>query len=144
MISSGLSFVIHFSYQIRKNSDTPIQDMTAPMIPFALIGVLKSQCDGRMIRIGVSAISVLAMPAAVNWTAISESATPMNGPKMTATSIADMPFLSCDSSHHFFKSLLRRMTSAKQMKPVIHLIMFEANGTMLSIPVTPDSSRASV
>lgn len=61
-----------------------MQEMTAPTIPFNVMGVPKSQWLGQIMMIGVSAISVEAMPAAVNWTAISERPTPTKGPQMTA------------------------------------------------------------
>ena len=45
-------------------------------------------------RIGVMAIIVLAMPAAVYCTAINEKPTPIKGPVKTATSIAHSPLCS--------------------------------------------------
>ena len=59
-----------------------MQEITAPMMARKVIGCLKSQWDGRRIRIGVIAMMVDAMPAAVNWSAVSESATPRKGPDM--------------------------------------------------------------
>ena len=55
------------------------------------MGWWKSQRDGSNIRMGVMAMMVLAMPAAVYCTAISENPTPMNGPEKTAISMASMP-----------------------------------------------------
>ena len=47
---------------------------------------------------GVIAISVEAMPAAVYCTAISEKPTPTKGPKMVVAVATASPFLSCKAS----------------------------------------------
>ena len=49
--------------------------------------------------IGVIAISVEAMPAAVYCTAISEKPTPTKGPKIVVAIATENPFLSCIASH---------------------------------------------
>ena len=48
--------------------------------------------------IGVIAISVEAMPAAVYCTAISENPTPTKGPKIVVDVATESPFLSCMAS----------------------------------------------
>ncbi len=85
---------LHKHYK-RKNSDTPMTEMTAPRMLLAVMGCLNSHQAGRIMMIGVSAISVLAIPAAVYCTASSEAPTPTNGPKMVVSTAAAMPLRSC-------------------------------------------------
>ena len=50
----------------RKKRETPMQEITAPMMARKVIGCLNSQWEGRRMSIGVIAMMVDAMPAAVN------------------------------------------------------------------------------
>ena len=54
---------------------------------------------------GVIAISVEAMPAAVYCTAISEKPTPTKGPKIVVAVATVKPFLSCIASRNGSKPL---------------------------------------
>jgi len=73
-------------------------EMKAPTIAFQVIFSWKSQYEGRRMMMGVIAISVEAMPAAVYCTAISEKPTPTKGPKMVVAVATVSPFLSCIAS----------------------------------------------
>ena len=68
--------------------------MTAPSKLFAVIGCLNNHQAGKIMMMGVSAMSVLAMPAAVYWTASNDAPTPTKGPKMVVATAAVMPFRS--------------------------------------------------
>ena len=74
--------------------------MIAPTTERQVIFSWKSQYEGRRIMMGVIAISVEAMPAAVYWTAISEKPTPTNGPKIVVAVATESPFLSCIASRN--------------------------------------------
>ena len=65
-------------------------EMRAPMTLLRVMGCLKIHQAGRMMMMGVSAMSVLAMPALVYCTASSEQPTPTNGPKMVVRVAAAM------------------------------------------------------
>ena len=52
---------------------------------------LNTNLAGINIKIGVSDMIVLAMPAAVYCTAISEKPTPIRGPQITATTVILIP-----------------------------------------------------
>lgn len=67
-------------------------EMMAPMTARQVIFSWKSQYEGRRMMIGVIAISVEAMPAAVYCTAISEKPTPTKGPKMVVAVATESPF----------------------------------------------------
>ena len=82
----------------RKNKLTPITEIKAPTTAFHVIFSWKSQYDGKRMMIGVIAISVEAMPAAVYCTAINEKPTPTKGPKMVVAVATESPFLSCIAS----------------------------------------------
>lgn len=68
--------------------------MSAPTTPFKVIGWWNSQYEGSIMIIGVIAMSVLAMPAPVYCTAISEKPTPMKGPKIVVVVAVVMLILS--------------------------------------------------
>ena len=72
--------------------------MTAPTTARQVIFSWKSQYEGSRMIIGVIAISVEAIPAAVYCTAISEKPTPTKGPKMVVAVATERPFLSCIDS----------------------------------------------
>ena len=86
------------SLQPKKNRLTPMTEIKAPTIAFQVIFSWKSQYEGRRMMMGVIAISVEAMPAAVYCTAISEKPTPTKGPKMVVAVATVSPFLSCIAS----------------------------------------------
>ena len=102
--------------------------MTAPMTLRNVMGCLKIQRDGNKIIIGVSAISVEAMPAAVYCNAIKENPTPTNGPENTATSMAVSPRQSCMLPARRDASPRNSSQIEKQANPATHRIMFEPKG----------------
>ena len=69
-----------------KNRHTPTTLITAPMTSRSITFWWNRMAAGAMMRTGVSAKSVWAMPAEVNWVASNEALTPMNGPKMVDAS----------------------------------------------------------
>ena len=68
---------------------------------------------------GVSAISVEAMPALVYWTAISENPTPTKGPKMVVATAIVIPLLSCRASRNGVKPSRTYSNKVKPMMPAI-------------------------
>lgn len=82
----------------RKNRLTPMTEIMAPSTARQVIFSWKSQYEGSKMIMGVIAINVEAMPAAVYCTAISEKPTPTKGPKMVVAVATERPFLSCMAS----------------------------------------------
>ena len=68
---------------------------------------------------GVMAISVEAMPAAVYWTAISEKPTPTKGPKTVVARATERPFLSCMACNR--EALLVVHSLAQWLKPLVEI-----------------------
>ena len=66
---------------------------------------------------GVIAISVEAMPAAVYCTAISEKPTPTKGPKIVVAVATVKPFLSCIASRNGSKPLRQYSNKVKPLMP---------------------------
>ena len=112
----------------RKKRDTPTTEMTAPTTARKVMGWWKSQREGRRMRMGVVAISVLAMPAAVCCTAIKEKPTPMNGPLKTAIIVARRPRRSLRLSHILPAWPLRMSQAEKHSRPATQRIIFDAKG----------------
>ena len=77
-----------------KNNDTPTHEINAPTMARIVIRWPNNQCEGSSISIGVVAIMVDAMPAAVYCTAANDSPTPRNGPEINVTHNAIIAFLS--------------------------------------------------
>ena len=94
--------------------------MTAPRTLRAVMGCLKSHQAGKMMMMGVSAMSVLAMPAAVYCTAMSEKPTPTKGPKMVVATAAVMPFRSDKLRRSGSKVSLKYINTAKPTIPATH------------------------
>ena len=75
--------------------------------------------DGKRMIIGVIAMSVEAIPAAVYCTAISEKPTPTKGPKMVVAVATVNPFLSCMASRKGAIPLRKYSNSEKPMMPAM-------------------------
>ena len=78
---------------------------------------LNTNLAGINIKIGVSDIMVLAMPAAVYCTAISEKPTPIRGPQITATTVILIPLESLTEWVKAPISFLIINQEPKQSKP---------------------------
>ena len=94
----------NFGYSKKKRL-TPMTEMTAPATVRHVTGWRNSQREGRMMMMGVSAISVEAMPASVYCTAINEKPTPTKGPKMVVAVAMVSPLPSCRASRRGLKPL---------------------------------------
>ena len=81
-----------------------------------------------MMKTGVSAIKVEAMPASVYCTAISESDTPMNGPVMVAHTAAFIPLKSRIEVARVWNCFWNPITQRKPIAPVTARMKVEAKG----------------
>lgn len=83
-----------------------------------------------MMMIGVSAMSVLAMPAPVYCTAMSEHPTPTNGPKIDVAIAAVMllPSVALRRSDEY--PSLKCISSKKPAMPAVHRKKLAKNGSI--------------
>ena len=116
------------SCQSKKNKDTPNTDISAPTTTFSVIFWWKKYQLGNNIIIGVVAISVEAMPAAVYCTAIKEKPTPRNGPNITASISIPNPLWSLWLASNRFPSPRTKSHIAKHINPAIQRIIFAEKG----------------
>ena len=93
--------------------------MIAPKTARQVIFSWKSQYDGRRIMIGVIAINVEAIPAAVYWTAINEKPTPTKGPKIVVAVATAIPLQSCMASRKSPILPRKYNNNVKPMMPAI-------------------------
>ena len=124
--------VISFFYSRKKRATPAILKMT-PIISFGLTGCLYMRANGAIIRTGVSAIKVEAIPVSVYWTAARDRDTPITGPKRVVSVAKATPLFSLKIPLKLERSLCRAIQQMNPAPPIIARIIVEANGSMGSI-----------
>ena len=96
-----------------------------------------------MMKTGVNAMSVEAIPASVYCTAISERDTPMKGPVMVAHTAAFIPLRSRTDVANVWNYFWKPITQRKPIAPVTARMKVEAKGiksATISSPIGMDAS----
>ena len=105
-------------------------EMTAPTKLFSVMGCLNIHQAGSMMMIGVNAMSVLAIPAAVYCTASSDAPTPTKGPNMVVAMAAITPLRSCMPRCKGLKPSRQAINNAKPIVPAIQRKKLAWNGSI--------------